>query len=326
MKKEIVIGFAILIAALIFFYGFNFLKGKNLFSNAKSYYAVYQRVDGLLPSSAVQLNGFNVGKVESIYFHPDESGRLIVKFNITEPELKIPNKSQVQVASFDLLGTKGLKLLINPSSELYQEGDTLNSGFETSIRDEVNQQVLPLKNKVESLISQFDSALKIVQGVFTEDFQESITSKFGNTMSSLEHIAHTSDKLISDNSGSIKNIMTNLEASTKTLKDNNQNLTKIIDNTAQITDSLAAIDIAYTFKKVDKAMSDVSSILEKVENGEGSLGKLLKDESVYNNLDQATLELDKLLEDMRVNPKRYVHLSVFGRKDKDKPEKKPRNE
>jgi len=326
IRKEIIIGITALVASAIVFYGFQFLKGQNLFSSSNSYYAIYNHVDGLLPSSGVQLNGFEVGKVESIYFHPDGSGNLIVKFMITQPDFNIAKNTVAQVSSFDLLGTKGLKLIPGKGKGFEQPGDTLASGFENSIRDEVNQQVLPLKNKVEGLISQFDSALKVIQGVFTPDFQQSITTKFGNTMSSLEHIAYKTDTMISVNSGKFSNIMSNLEATTGNLKDNNKNLSKIITNTAQITDSLASLDLAATFKKVDNAMTDVSSLLERVNKGEGSLGKLLNDEALYKNLDQASLELDKLLEDMRVNPKRYVHFSVFGKKDRNKPDKKTRKE
>jgi len=325
-KKEIIIGFTLLVAAGIVIFGFNFLKGKNLFSSSNSYFAVYDHVDGLLSSSGVQYNGFNVGKVEKIYFHPNKSGDLIVKFSISESGLKLPKNTIAQVSSFDLLGTKGLTLLLKPDSQFYSPGDTLFSGFEVSLKEQVNQQVLPLKNKVEGLISQVDSALSVVQGILSQDFQDDFKSNFSQTMVSLKDAAANANQMVAENRGSFGRIISNVESSTQNLKNNNENLTKIINNTAQISDSLASINIAATFNKVDRAMTDVSAVLERVNKGEGSLGKLLKDEKLYHNLDQASLELDKLLEDMRVNPKRYVQFSVFGKKDKNKPEKKTRTE
>ncbi len=324
--KEIIIGITALVACAILYYGFGFLKGQDVFSSTKTYYAIYDHVDGLLPSSGVQYNGFEVGKVQNIYFHPNGSGNLIVEFNISNGEIQIPIGSTAQVAAFDLLGTKGIKLIMNSAqTERHQSGDTISSGYENSMQEQVNEQILPLKNKVESLISQFDSALQIVQGVFTPDFQESISTKFGNTMNSLEHMSQTTDRMLSNNSAKFSNIMSNIESTSATINNSSEDLTKIIKNTSKISDSLAAVDIASTFKKVDQTMTDVSNMIAKIESGEGTLGKLVKDEKLYNNLEQASLELDKLLEDIRVNPRRYIR---FGKKDKgnDKPEKKTRNE
>lgn len=326
-SKEIIIGTLLIVAGAILYLGINYLNGNNFFREEIKYFAVYDHIDGLQPGNQIQVNGYSVGKVKTINFLPHKKGDLVVEFTIDEPNMAIPKNSTARIVSFDLLGTKGINLEMDYSSkDFYMPGDTIEGSTEISLKDEVNQQVLPLKNKVEGLILQFDSALGVVQGIFDEDFRRSISGKFTNTMQSLENIALTTDVMMQTNSSKITNVMTNMESISGNLKNNNEELTNIINNTSAISDSLAKINLTATFNKVDQAMTDLSQVLDKINSGEGTVGKLLESDTLYTNLEEATLELDKLLEDMRVNPKRYVHFSIFGKKEKseDKPQKKPR--
>ncbi len=322
-SKELMIGLFLVLAIILLYVGIRFLKGANIFSKQMNYYAVYDNVDGLQPSNGVLVNGFVVGKVERIGFHPSKNGSLIVEFVITEENMMIPKNSTAKIVSFDILGTKGINLQMNfDAQDYYMPGDTILSSIETSLKDEVNQQVLPLKNKVEGLIMQFDSALGMVQGVFDEDFRNSVTTRFSNTMQSLENIALTTDVMMTTNSKKIGVVMSDMQSISGNLKNSNEELTNIIQNTSQITDTLASVDLGGTFNKVNTAMTDVSELLEKINSGEGSLGQLLNNDTLYDNLEDATLQLDLLLEDMRLNPKRYVHFSLFGGKDKKDKNKK----
>lgn len=326
VTKEIKIAVLVLTTLFIVFYGYYYLRGFDILGQQKKYYAVYPTVDGLVVSSPVQVSGFTVGKVTNISFHPHKNGELLVEMLIDNKDINITHGSIAKIGALDLLGTKGIILEIKSKSEILPIGDTLESAMQRSLKDEVNMQVLPLKNKVEALLAQFDSTFQAVQGVFNKSMRNNLSTRLNNTFVSLENIAHVTDVMMVTNSATITNTMNNLESVSGNLKQNNDRLTNIIRNTSAITDTLAKINIASTFKKVDSVVTDMASIIEKINKGEGSAGKLLKDEKLYMNLEQATLELDKLLEDMRVNPKRYVHFSVFGKKEKDeeKPQKKER--
>jgi phospholipid/cholesterol/gamma-HCH transport system substrate-binding protein len=326
ITKEIKIAVLVLITLFIVFYGYYYLRGFDLFGQQKKYYAVYPTVDGLVVSSMVQVSGFTVGKVTNISFHPHRNGELLVEMLIDNKDVVVTKGSIAKIGALDLLGSKGILLEIKSGAGALPIGDTLESAMQRSLKDEVNMQVLPLKNKVESLLAQFDSTFQAIQGIFDKNMRNNLSVRLNNTFVSLENIAHVTDVMMMANAKTITNTMGNLESVSGNLKHNNDQLTKIINNTASITDTLSKIKIGSTFKRVDSIITDMAAIMEKINKGEGSAGKLLNDEKLYANLEQATLELDKLLEDMRVNPKRYVHFSMFSRKEKDdeKPQKKDR--
>lgn len=311
----------------ILVYGYYYLRGYDLLKTQTKYYAVYPSVEGLLVSSPVQVSGFTVGKVTNIGFHPNKPGALLVELQIDNQDVTLTKGTIAKIMSLDLLGTKGISLEIAQESSPIRVGDTLSTAMERSLKDEVNMQVLPLKNKVEALLSQFDSTFHAVQGIFNKTMRDNISTRLNNTFVSLENISHVTDVMISTNAPVITQTMANMESVSGNLKQNNEQLSKILKNTASITDTLAQLKLGQTFKRVDSVITDFSSIMDRINKGEGSAGKLLNDEKLYQNLEQASLELDQLLEDMRVNPKRYVHFSIFGKKDSkdEKPEKKERN-
>ncbi len=324
ISKEIKVGFVTILAIVLFIYGFYYLKGMNLLKNQQYYYVVYPDVNGLVPNNIIQVNGYTIGKVADISFHPKKPGYLVVQMQLHAKNFSIPKNSIARISSLDFLGTKGIELLMdtaimkridradNPEQYYHKPGDTLQNDVEISLKDEVNKQVAPLKAKAESLISEIEILVKTVQGIDIEQYQQS----FGRAITSIEHSSKATEKIIIGNSDKISNVMSNLETISANLKDNNENISRVIKNVSSISDTLTKIEIVQTFKKVDKAMNDLSFVIERLNKGEGTAGKLLKDDSLYNNLEDATKELDRLLEDMRLNPKRYVHFSLFGKKEK----------
>lgn len=326
LSKEIKIAVLVLACLLLVVYGYYYLRGYNLFKTQSKYYAKYSNVEGLIIGSPIQVSGFTVGKVSDIFFDPGQVGQVIVELQIDNPNIQVTKESIAKISSLDLLGSKCVALDLSKQGAALEKGDTLLSATELSLKDEVNMQVLPLKTKVESLLSQFDSTFQAVQGIFDKTMQENISTRLNNTFVSLENIAHVTDVMMVTNAQKMNNTMTNMESITENLKGNNEKLGRIMQNTANITDTLVRLNITHTFQRVDSVITNFSALMARIQKGEGSAGKLLKDEALYNNLDQATLELDRLLEDMRVNPKRYVHFSIFGKKEKEeeKPDKKER--
>lgn len=321
MRKEAIVGISIVVAIVLLYFGINFLKGSNIFGSSNEYYAIYERVDGLVPANAVVLNGKNVGIVKSIEFLPDNSGKMLVTFEIHETKFTFYNDTRAALTS-DFLGTKSIALIPGTSGVPIQPGDTLNSSIEMTINEQVSEQLLPLKTKVDGLLGQVDTLINTFQTIFDENATSSINNSFTSIEKSLRTFEKTSkriDSLMARESGKISSITANINSITSNLKDRNAEVSALIKNMKTITDSLATADFANTVYQANLALESIAEIMEKINESEGSLGLLVNDKDMYNNLEKATKDLDLLLQDMRYNPARYVHFSIFGRKDKHKP-------
>lgn len=308
-----------IISIAVLVYGLNYLKGIDVLEKHRQYYAVYDHIEGLLPDNAVQINGFKVGKVNKIIFHPDNSGKIVVGFMVSGEALQIPKNSVARITSLDLLGSKAISIELGNSVVNAEIGDTLLSAIQASLQDEVNKQVQPLKEKAESLISSIDSVMTVVQTVFNKDARENLTKSFESIQRAIETFERTSlrlDTLMSEEKQRINDIMKNIDFITKNIRNSNDQLTNIIDNFSVFSDSLVKADIVTTIEHTDRAMTEFSGIIERINKGEGTVGMLVKNDSLYKNLQSSAGALDDLLRDMEQHPKRYVHFSIFGKKDK----------
>src|SRR5690554_221139 len=320
VSKEVKIGAIMVLAIGLLFWGANYLKGFNIFKEHRVFYAVYQRVDGLSSSNPVIINGHKVGQVEDVSFLPDFSGRLIVKFSIVENDFDIPDDTKAKIISSDLLGSKSIDLQLGVSQTYININDTLASDIEASLTESVNQQIAPLKSKAEGLIQTVDSAIVALSAIFNKKAQGDLDASFTSIKNSLETFERTMlslNEMVDDERKSIHGIFVNVESITKNLAKNNESLTRTINNIESITDSLAGAQLKETVKNASLAMQEFSAVMEKVNSGQGSLGKLINNDTLYNNLETAASDLDQLLLDMRLNPERYVHFSIFGRKNKE---------
>lgn len=327
VRKEIVVGIIVIISIGLLYFGFNYLKGSDVFSQKRQYYAVYPRIDGLTVDNQVQLNGFRIGRVNVTELHPDSPGKIIVGFEIEEERVKIPANSVAMISSVDLLGSKAIVLNLGDATEFAQTGDTISSEIEEDLKTVVDRRIQPLEQKTKQLISSIDSAVTIVQAILNKDARESLSQSFYSikrALRSLENTSYQFNEMVSSERQKVERIFTNVESISDNIRRNNSKINNIVDNLSDVSDSLAQSNITQTINNANTAIKSITEIMERVNKGEGSLGQLVNNDTLYHNLEQATLELDKLLEDMRVNPKRYVHFSIFGRKDKNKPEKKPR--
>lgn len=314
MNSELKIAIVGLLALLVLIWGVNFLKGNNLFVKSQAYFAIYDNIDGLEASSPVRINGLSVGNVSNIYFHPNNSGQIVVEFTLTE-KIRFPRNSTAKIYNADIMGTKAMQLIFGKSSVMASPGDTLFSDVEDGLKEEVNKQVLPLKNKAEELISSIDSVMTVITTVLDKDARESLSSSLrslNRTFSTMELAMVKLDSVIYKNDQRLTTILLNVESITTNLHNNNDKISNVLRNFESISDSLAKSNIKNTILNLDKTLGQFEKILQKIENGEGSIGLLINDKKMYNNLTGASKQLDLLIEDMRKNPKRYVTFSLFG--------------
>ena len=317
MKKissEFKIGILALFSLAVLIWGINFLKGNELFEKSYHYYSIYDKIDGLESSSPVRINGFTVGKVSDIQFDARKTNQIVVKFAI-DRNVRLPLNSVAQIYNLDIMGTKALQLMLGNSTIYAKPGDTLNSDLERGLKEEVNMQVLPLKSKAEDLISSVDSVVTVITSVLNKDARESLSNSLtslNRTFSTMELAMVKLDSMIYKNDDRITNIVMNMESISTNLHNNNEVIANTLVNFEMITDSLAKSNFKSTINNLNYTLVSFDSILKKVNRGDGSLGLLINDKKLYNNLSGVSLQLEALLADMKKHPKRYVSFSMFG--------------
>ncbi len=313
LSKEFIIGLIVTAALALLYWGFNFLKGEDVFSNDRIFIAVYDDVAGLEKTNPITINGLNVGQVRNMNFTNDSEAKVIIEL-VLKNNIDIPIDSKAKIVSSDLLGSKAVEIKLGDESELAQSGDTLISEVEVSIKDEVNRQLKPIKTKAENLMSSIDTVLSMLQGLFsydnTDNFAKSV-EHIANSFENLESTTQTLDTLITGQKNKLEGIFSNIESITRNLKNNEDELNNIITNFSAVSDTLAKVRFAETMNNVDKTMAELAMVTEKINNGDGSLGLLVNNDSLYFELEKSSKDLNLLLEDIRLHPKKYLKFSVF---------------
>ncbi|MDH7446701.1 MlaD family protein [Aquimarina sp. 2201CG14-23] len=307
--REVKTGILALSAIALLIFGYSFLKGKNLLENDRTFYAVYDNVEGLMPSSPVTINGLVVGKVVSINF-ADTKGNLIVEFSVSN-DFSFSRNSVAMVYGGDLIG--GKSLAINPLYEIgleAQDRDTLPGKVKAGLLELVNEQLTPLQLKLEAAIKDADTLLTSVNGILSVDNKNNLNSIFKDLSVTVRNFKGAS--------GSLNNILSGNETK---LNSTLSNLDEMSTNLNQFSDSLSKINIGKLVNDLDGVLANFDKISKDLEVGNGTAGKLLKDDKLYTNLEKASKELELLLQDLRLHPTRYVNISVFGKKNK--PYEKP---
>lgn len=312
ISNETKVGILAAFAIAIFIVGYNFLKGNDVFTRENEYYAKYDKVDGLTVSKPVLVNGFQIGRVSALTLQAN--GQILAEFKI-DPRYEIPTSTIAKLESTDLLGSKAVVFDLGTSKTYAVNGDTLNANVQANILEQVE----PVQKKAQVLIARMDSILQSVNSILSPNFQKNVENSFNSiaaTLKSLESTSKTVDGMVSVQSKRIDNILANAESISANLKNNNQQITSILSNFNQISDGIAKSNFKQTLENADKAVNDLQLTINKISSGKGSIGMLLNDEQLYNNLNNASKNLDNLMIDLKANPKRYVSFSVFGgRKD-----------
>ena len=307
-------GIVAIASLALLYWGFNFLKGKDVLSKKRVLYAVYERIDGLSAARPINLNGYQIGQVNRIGFHPSMDGRLIVEFGI-DTDFPISKNSVARIVAISLLGDKGVELIPGDSPDLIRSGDTLKSDIAMSLTEEVNRQVAPLKQKTEDLIGSIDTTLTLINGFLTEDTRTNFKETFSSvrrSIQTLEHTVQTIDQLLDDTRVPFTTTIENVNSIVANLRANENQLTGILKNTEQITDTLAKANLGKTIATLNRVLSNTDSIVQKVNDGYGFAGKVVNDPALYDNMAEAAEQLKLLLLDMKYNPNRYVQFSLIG--------------
>lgn len=322
LSKEFKIGIVVVFAIGAFIWGLSFLKGSNLFSHKYYLYAIYPKIDGLIPANPLLVNGYKIGQINDIeLIKKDGEYKVLVKFLLTE-DVQIPRRSVAKAISSDLLGSKAVEIIYSNSSEFVKNGDTLIAETEESLKSSVDKRIAPLQAKAENLISSIDSVMTVVNSVLNTKTRENLDKSFESVRKAiltLEQTAYKLDDLVGSEKAKISSILTHLNGITTNLDKNGERIDNILKNLSNMSDSLAKAQIKEAIANADKSMKELNILLSGINQGQGTLGKLAKNDTLYYNLNRSTEDLDKLLKDLRYNPERYIHFSVFGRKDKNKP-------
>jgi phospholipid/cholesterol/gamma-HCH transport system substrate-binding protein len=308
IANETKVGILAAFSIALLIIGYNFLKGNAIFSSETVLYARYSHVDGLAVSKPVLINGFQIGRVDKLQLQPD--GSILATLKI-KGKYEIPKSSIAKLESTDLLGSKAIVMALGSGDDYAQDGDTLNANVQKGILETVQ----PVQKKAEMIIGKMDSILTSVNSILNPNFQKNVDKSFNSISSTLAALESTSkkvDNLVGSEGSRVSAILANVEAISNNLKQNNQKISAILNNINSVTDQVAAMNFKQTLDNANKAVADLQTIVGKINNGQGSLGLLVNDTKLYDNLNNASKNLDNLMIDLKANPKRYVHFSVFG--------------
>ena len=307
MKKisnEARIGVTAVLTLLVFIWVFSFLKGKNLFNKTASYYVVYDQVGGLAESSPVEVNGYKVGVVQSVKFVDPVSGRLLVTLSV-DKSFRLPVNTVAEITTASLIAGMKIRFVYGEGPGTYSSGDTIPGRLATSLLTKLEDELLPLKDQISDLISTLDTVIGSVNEIMDPKFRADLRSG----VSSLSSTARSLDE------AELKATLMNINSFTEMLADNSGKFTSAFNSLGSIADTLEAADLYGSINNLKSSLERASALISNLNEGEGTAGKLITNDSLYTNLSNSLGSLDMLLKDMKTNPRRYVHFSLFGKKN-----------
>jgi phospholipid/cholesterol/gamma-HCH transport system substrate-binding protein len=313
MKKisnEIKVGAVAILTILVFIWLYNFLKGKEYFKNTNYYYSVYDKIGGLAESSPVEVNGFKVGVVQSIEFINATSGKLLVVFSVNK-DFRLPVKTVAEIVPVSLLGGMKVQFVYGNGPGFYKEDDTIPGRLAESIVDKVETELLPFKDKISNLIVVLDSVINSVDDLMNEDFRKNL----GGTVANLNSTTGSLNKIIVSKEKDLKSTIENLNKFSGMLAQNSEKMNSTFTNLETISDTLAAADIYHSVMNLKASLEKTAIMMDNLNSGKGSAGQFLTNDSIYTNLNNSLASLNELFVDMKANPKKYVHFSLFGKKN-----------
>lgn len=322
VSKEFKVGLLVVLGLLLLFVGVNFLKGGKIFGESREFYAVFKNSAGLQPSNEVRLSGFKIGQVEEVGLHPNDPTLILVKFSIEDDDLQIPTTSEAWLGT-DLLGTASIDIKLDTAAHsgltYYQDEDTMRSNAETSIEDQISEQILPLKMKTEELISSVEGIVVSINAFWDTSAAYTIDESMyevREAIGTFADLANNLSVLISRETEIIDKILGDVHDITDNLANKSDKISNTIDNISAISDTLADSDLKTVILETKETLHELNGVLASVNSGEGTLGSLLHSDSLYNSLIGTNESVQNLLDDMAANPNKYVHFSLFGRKAK----------
>ena len=304
LTREIKTAILVIASILLFIWGYSFLKGRDLFNTYTTLYVQYDSVEGLAPSAAVTLNGLVIGKVEQISINPND-GKLLVELQI-KTDFPISKSSRAVIYEPGFIG--GKQILIEPNfadKTVVEQGDQLAGNVQLGMTESLSKKLVPLQDKLEKVLTNIDTLVTGINTVLDQQTQKDLKKTIAELSKTMEQFHQASagmNSLITDNKAQINGAVSNFN--------------KMSGNFSKISDSLNKADLGKTVKSLNATLAKVNGIMTDLESGNGSMGKLLKDDAFYDNLTRTTKELELLLQDVRLSPTRYINVSLFGKKNK----------
>jgi phospholipid/cholesterol/gamma-HCH transport system substrate-binding protein len=306
LSNEIKTAILVLSGILMFIVGFSYLKSNNIFSSDRTFFAIYDDIEGVSVGTPVTVSGFNVGSIQDISFYQN-SMDIIVKFRV-ENKVKFSKNSVAQIYETGLIGGKALAILPN-NGPLAQSGDTLRSSIAPGLTELVNDKLSPLQEKIESTFVSADSLLKNINNILDANSQNQIKESFSQLSDlaiNLNESAENLNSIINSNEIKINDIVSNID--------------NFSSNFSSLSNSFS--DVELIIGNLTKTSNNLNSIIDEISSGDGTFNQLIYDDSMIKSLNEASNNLNLLMEDLRLNPKRYVHFSLFGKKNKEYQTKK----
>lgn len=301
ISKEIKTALLVIGSLALLIWGYNFLKGKDLFSSNRTFYVNYDNVEGLNQASTVTINGMIVGKVNNIFMNNE--GTITVELSVNSP-IEIPASTVAEIYSPGMLDGKQVALIVDFSDgNLANSGDFLNSGVKIGLLDGLSGKADPIMVKLDSVLYNVNQLVVGLNNTLDDSLKTSLQNslaELNHTLKNTTQITTGFNRIVADNEQKIGTIVSDFSETSGNLK--------------QMSEELAQADLKATLDKFEETADNLSNMMAKIESGEGNLGKLINDDELYNNLEGTSKELNQLIEDIKLNPKRYLNISVFGKK------------
>lgn len=312
-SKEARIGLLVAISLLVFFAGFYFLKGANIFSGEHEYYAYYDDVQGLQPSASVQVKGLSVGRVSKIELNGGGKVKVILAVS---KKIKVTTGSSAKLTTADLLGTKVIRLDLGAGPGEVENEATLPASIEGGIIDNISVEITPLIHDIRHVIATLDTVMIGVDQMLSPETRQRLSNSVASLDVTMYNFSQLSDKLNKE-SGQLTSVIRNANSITGNLAANNQKINSIIHNADVTMDQLSKSPLNQTIKDLNETVTQLQGVINKINTNQGSLGMLVNDKELYNNLSEALKTLNLLMADVNAHPSRYINLTIFGKKNKD---------
>lgn len=310
IKREVKIGLYALLMLVALYWGINFLRGRDLFNTTNTYFGTYDQINGIQKSSPIMIRGFKVGAVGDITFDPRVSDKIVLHLNI-KSKFKIPDNSQARIYSEGLLGGKAIEIILGNSERYLQDGDTLHSVADKNLLEMAGSELEILKQKATVLLDNMNKTLVSVNSLFVDNSQ-SINTALNN----FAEMSTSLNSVITGERKTLKELLQNINSLSAALKQNTGNIDNIVTNFEGFSENLASTDIKTIADNLSTTLVQLNCTLERLNSGDGTAGRLLTDDELYESMLKAVSDLSILLEDVKAHPGRYVSVSVFGRKSK----------
>lgn len=315
ISKEMKTGLMVTISVVVIILGSYFLKGFNLFSSDKTYNCYFDNVQGLIPSATVQVKGKVVGTVNEVILNGNEKVQVVIA---VDKKVKLPKGTTVSLFAPDLMSGKALRLDLGQSSEILEDNATIETKIELGMLDKVTSQIDPVLANANMVMYRLDSIMAALQGMLNPTTTQNIEKSVASLELTMKNFAGITTSLNKE-SAQLAGIIRNTNTVTANLANNSKNIDAIMGNLKTTTDKLSKADLEKTIHSLQSTLDQTQALLAKINKGEGSLGMLANDKQLYNNLSSSMASLDKLMEDLKKHPSRYINIRVFGKAPKDNP-------